>query len=193
MPCCSRSQATGRDVAAFEELYRRHVDYVVTYGTHRCRDPHEVAELRAAVFLAVWERSATFDAERGEPRAWITGIASHRLADLRRCDRRHRALSERLLERRVLDCDDMDRLTDRIDASRSARWLHDAIEALPEAQREVFLLVAVNGLTASEAAVRLGKTPTAVRMRLLRARQTLRGALGTSEVQGDVDSKGGAA
>ncbi|HQF93503.1 MAG TPA: sigma factor-like helix-turn-helix DNA-binding protein, partial [Microthrixaceae bacterium] len=39
-------------------------------------------------------------------------------------------------------------------------------------------LVAVDGLTATEAAERLGASPTAVRMRLSRARRTVRGRLG---------------
>lgn len=182
-----------RDVAAFEEFYRRHVGHVVDYGTRRCRDPHEVAELCAAVFLAVWERGGTFDAGRGEPRAWITGIAGNKLADLRRRDQRHEALSARLLERRVLDDDDYERLAERMEAARSVGDLNEAIDGLPDAQREVLSLGAVDGLTASEAASRLGTTPTAVRMRLSRARRSLRGAQVDSKVPADTDQNGGVA
>jgi RNA polymerase sigma-70 factor (ECF subfamily) len=169
--------ATG-DTAAFEDLYRRHVDHVVSYAVRRCRDAHEVSELCAAVFLAAWERASTFDAERGDVGGWLTGIAANRFVDLRRRDRRQQALRERLLERRVLEPNDIERLTERIDAARAADDVIGAVRSLPEAQRDVVSLVAVDGLTSAEAADRLGSTPTAVRMRLSRARRSVQELLG---------------
>lgn len=168
--------ATG-DEEAFEAFYRRHVDAVVAGAVRRCRDAHEVTELCAAVFLAVWQRAATFDAGRGEVGAWLYGIATHRLIDLRRGDRRRTALAARLIERRVLDGDDIERLTERIDAERDAGNVIGVVRDLPEPQREALSLVAVDGLTATEAAEQLGSTPTAVRMRLSRARRTVRARL----------------
>lgn len=165
------------DEGAFETFYRRHVDAVVAIAVRRCRDAHEVSELCAAVFLAVWQRAATFDTDRGEAGAWLHGIATHRLIDLRRSDRRRSALAARLIERRVLDGDDIERLTERIDAERDIDGVIDAVRALPEPQREVLSLVGVDGLTATEAAEQLGSTPAAVRMRLSRARRAVRGQL----------------
>ena len=78
----------------------------------------------------------------------------------------------------MLDGDDIERLTERIDAERDADTVIDAIRALPGPQRDALALVAVDGLTATEAAERLGASPTAVRMRLSRARRTVRGRLG---------------
>lgn len=166
------------DEAAFERFYRRHVDAVITYGVRRCRDAHEVSELAAAVFLSVWRSAGSFDASRGSASAWLNGIASNRLIDLRRGDQRRDALAARLIERRVLEPDDIDRLTERIDAERSARAVVSAVSDLPDTQREALTMVAIDGLTATEAADRIGTSPTAVRMRLVRARRGVQAALG---------------
>ena len=45
------------DSVAFETVYRRHVDHVIRTATARCTDPHEVGDVVADTFLAVW-RSA---------------------------------------------------------------------------------------------------------------------------------------
>lgn len=63
-------------------------------------------------------------------------------------------------------------------ASEMERRIHVAISALPEAQREVLLLVSAEGLEPQEAAEVLGIAPEAARQRLARARKTLREVLG---------------
>lgn len=62
-------------------------------------------------------------------------------------------------------------------ASETARRVEQALAALPEAQREVFLLVAQEGLEPTEAAGILGIAPEAARQRLTRARKALKEAL----------------
>jgi RNA polymerase sigma-70 factor (ECF subfamily) len=62
-------------------------------------------------------------------------------------------------------------------ASESQRRLEAALAALPEAHREVLLLVLVERLTPAEAAPVLGLTAEAVRQRLSRARTQLAAAL----------------
>jgi len=94
-------------------------------------------------------------------------------AEFRRSARERRA--EGLIAgRRLLEADDVDRLTEKIDASRRVRELHRELQALPEGERAVLELVAVDGLTVAEAAAALGIRPVTARVRLLRARRTLR-------------------
>lgn len=62
-------------------------------------------------------------------------------------------------------------------ANETARRVEQALAALPEAQREVFLLVAQEGLEPTEAAGILGIAPEAARQRLARARKALKEAL----------------
>ncbi len=62
-------------------------------------------------------------------------------------------------------------------AGETALRVERALAALPEAQREVFLLVAQEGLEPTEAAGILGIAPEAARQRLARARKALKEAL----------------
>ena len=161
------------DAAAFAVVYRRHIDDVMTYAVNRCRDPHEVAELCAATFVAVWEGAAGFDPARGTAAAWIIGIAGRRLADLRRSDARRLRLAQRLQATSLLTGDDIDRIAERIDAARLAPAARRAVDALPGPQRDVLRHVGA-GRSPDEAAAALGISPSAARMRLMRARRAVR-------------------
>ncbi len=62
-------------------------------------------------------------------------------------------------------------------ASETQARLERAVAALPEAQREIFLLVVGEGLEPTDAAVVLGIRPEAARQRLARARRAVEEAL----------------
>ena len=65
-------------------------------------------------------------------------------------------------------------LAERIDAERSGRDLLERLAELSEADREALELVDLAGLTPKEAAMALGVSPGALRVRLFRARARLR-------------------
>jgi RNA polymerase sigma-70 factor (ECF subfamily) len=160
--------------AALGQLYERHIDRVVTFAIGRCRDPHEVADLVSVVWMSVWQSASAFDPSRGEVIGWVIGIASNRFVDLRRKEQRSEALLRRIAGRRLLDEDDIDRISERLDAVRDAGHTGAALSRLPASQRAAFELVALDGMTAEAAASVVGSTPGAVRMRLNRARRSLR-------------------
>lgn len=66
---------------------------------------------------------------------------------------------------------------ERLAASEAQARVERAVAALPEVQREVFLLVVGEGLTPAEVADALGITPEAARQRLARARRAVEEAL----------------
>lgn len=113
------------------------------------------------------------DARRGTVRSWLLGIASHRLADLRRQETRERAAATRAAAAVRLEEDERTAVDARIDAMRRAEPLRDALAALPAGQRDVLHLVALDGLSPSEAAGVLGVRPITARVRLARARRSL--------------------
>jgi RNA polymerase sigma-70 factor (ECF subfamily) len=59
------------ETAAFEELYRRHVEVVVRFAVRRARTPEEVVDLVAAVWLEVIASLDRFRPDLGEPLPWI--------------------------------------------------------------------------------------------------------------------------
>ena len=164
----------GTDPAAFTEFYRAHVDQVTRFVTRRVADPHLAADLTAEVFLAAIEAAAQYRGSSGGPRTWLYGIARHVIAAEFRRSARERRAEGLIAGRRLLEADDVDRLAEKIDASRQVRELHRELQALPEGERAVLELVAVDGLTVAEAAAALGIRPVTARVRLHRARRALR-------------------
>ncbi|WP_377270158.1 RNA polymerase sigma factor [Peterkaempfera sp. SMS 1(5)a] len=166
----------GEDPEAFEAFYREHVQAVLRYATRRSRDPHAAADLVAEVFLAAISAAVGYREELGSPIAWLHGIARNVAAAEDRRAARSWAAEGRIAGRRLLDGDDIARLEERIDAERDCRALLARMAALPAGQRAVLELVAVDGLTVAEAATVLGINQVAARVRLHRARRSLRDA-----------------
>jgi len=93
----------------------------------------------------------------------------------RRVGERERAARWRA--RALLDADDAARIDARIDAGARARELYAAMDRLPESERAVLELVALDELTVAEAAAAAGVRPVTARVRLHRARRKLRAEL----------------
>ena len=163
----------GEDAEAFESFYREHVDAVLRYATRRTDDPHDAADLVADVFLAAIRSAEGYRPELGSPIGWLYGIARNLVAAERRRAARAFAAEAEIAGHRLLDQDDIARIEERIDAERSSRSLLERIADLPESQRAVLELTAIDGLTPAEAAKVLGISTVAARVRLHRARRAL--------------------
>ncbi|MFD0417742.1 RNA polymerase sigma factor [Streptomyces sp. NPDC127108] len=164
-----------RDPQVFEEFYRRHVDAVTRFVARRVSDPHTVADLTADVFLAVVDSADGYRPGLGSEAAWLFGIGRNVVRAEYRRSSRQAGLGARIAGRRLLD-DDIARLEEKLDAERGGRRALELLADLPESERAVLELVAVDQLTVSEAAAALGTTQVAARVRLHRARRKLRGA-----------------
>jgi len=165
-----------RDPQVFEEFYRRHLDGVTRFVARRVSDPHTVADLTAEIFLAVIDSAHTYRSKRGSEAAWLYGIARNVVSAEHRRTARHAELGARIAGRRLLDEDDIARLEETLDAERTSRQALAALAELPEGERAVLELVVVDQLTVTEAATALKITQVTARVRLHRARRTLRAA-----------------
>jgi RNA polymerase sigma factor (sigma-70 family) len=170
----------GSALAEFEQVYVRNVDVLMGYFARRCGDPQTVADLTSETFVRAVDGFAGFDPQRGSDRAWLFGIASRVFA--RHCEQSAggRDAVARLGGHRVLDEDEIEELTERIDAEREGAALMQRCERLPEVERAAIELVDLEGFSPKEAAVALGVSRVAFRQRLSRARSRLR-----KEHQGD--------
>ena len=102
------------------------------------------------------------------------GVARNVVSAEHRRAARDQQLQHRIAGRRLLDDDDIERLQERIDAGRDSRALIEAMARLPDSERAVLELVTVDQLTVTEAAAALGIRAVTARVRLHRARSTLR-------------------
>lgn len=161
------------DGAAFERLYRRYVRRVSAFAAARCSSPDDVADTVAETFVRLLDAADRYDPERGQPAAFVFGIAAHVVQDVHRHRSRHGALVSKLAGRDLLDRDDVERVEAALDAARAAGPVHDAVAAVPPGEQEVLRLV-VDGRTPGQAARELGISSAAAWTRLSRARQRIR-------------------
>ena len=177
-PAALTDRASGRlprsALDEFEQVYRRNVDVLMGYFARRCRDPQTVADLTSETFVRAVDGFTGFEPHRGSDRAWLFGIASRVFAG--HCERSAggREAVARLGGYRPLDQDEMEELTERIDAEREGAALMRRCAGLPAVERAAIELVDLEGLTPKEAALALGVSRVAFRQRLSRARSRLR-------------------
>ncbi|HXV05642.1 MAG TPA: RNA polymerase sigma factor [Solirubrobacterales bacterium] len=167
----------GTDPDLFEAFYREHVEEVQRFVARRVGDRERAADLTAEIFLAAIGSAHRYRPRRGTPKAWLYGIARVLVANDRRRQGRERAGEEGLRGSVPLDSDDAARMDARIDAAAQSRLLYAAMDRLPEAERAVLELVAIDELTVAEAGAAVGVRPVTARVRLHRARRKLRAEL----------------
>ncbi|WP_248964513.1 RNA polymerase sigma factor [Sphaerisporangium perillae] len=161
------------DPVAFEAFYRRHIDAVMRFVVRRVSDPHLAADLTADIFLAALDSANTYRSSRGGEIGWLYGVARNVVsAHHRRAAREVRATSH-MAGRRMMDDNDLVRMEERIDAERQMRRALEAMGNLPEGERAVLELVAIDQLTVTEASTALGIGKVTARVRLYRARRAL--------------------
>ena len=108
--------STESDPQAFGEFYSRHERAVLAFFMHWCRSAEVAADLMAETFAVTLECRSRYEPERGEPRAWLFGIAQNILARSVRRGRVENETRRRLgLSPLVVD----DEALERIDAIAS--------------------------------------------------------------------------
>jgi RNA polymerase sigma factor (sigma-70 family) len=175
--------AIGSDPDAFERFYREHVEAVQRFVARRVDDPYLAADLTADVFVAAIESAAAYRPSRGEPGAWLFGIARNVTAGERRRQARELRARSAVRGRELVAEDDLVALHARIDAQESARSLYRELDRLSESERAVLELVALDGLDVREAAAVLGISGVTARVRLHRARRALRDTVPRSSLE----------
>jgi RNA polymerase sigma-70 factor (ECF subfamily) len=161
------------DRGALQELHARHVVWITARLRRRCADTDAVADAVQDTFVAVWRGAGRWDG-RGEPAAWIWGIAIRRLiGTLRTRGRWSRA-------RGVTDVAEPEIVVaaeDQVLTGVEHGDLAGALRSLSPELRAVVQATVLDGLTTREAAHLLGIPPGTVKTRMMRARTQLRGAL----------------
>jgi RNA polymerase sigma-70 factor (ECF subfamily) len=175
------------DPKAFERFYRDHVEAVQRFVARRVDDPYLAADLTADVFVAAIESAGSYRRSKGEPVAWLFGIARNVVAGERRRKAKELRTAASIRGRELVDEDDLAALHERIDRESDARELYRDLAELPAGERAVLELVALDGLSVGEAGRALGIGAVAARVRLHRARRRLRSRLdlldlGTSDL-----------
>lgn len=159
------------DRSALAELHARHAPWIRSRLRRRCADPDVVADAVQDTFVAIWRSAGTWDG-RGEPAAWMWGIAIRRLIGVLRTRNRWAAVRESHGRGEVVAAAE-ERVMEGVEHGDLAA----AMAALSPELRAVLQATVLDGLTTREAARLLGIPAGTVKTRAMRARAQLRGAL----------------
>ncbi|WP_112242913.1 RNA polymerase sigma factor [Kribbella monticola] len=163
------SRAPDRE-ARFSALYRATYADLVRFAQRRVDHSH-AEDVVAEAFLVAWRRLDDLPKQADDARAWLFGVARHTIMNSRRGSDRRRALAVRLATSASTATDGAaDLVAQQVDLA--AAW-----NLLSEVHQEALALAVLDELTAPQAAVVLGISPVAFRLRLSRARRALRAHL----------------
>jgi RNA polymerase sigma-70 factor, ECF subfamily len=164
-------EAPGAAELAFERLYRSSRDDLYAYVASLLRDGPAAEEVTATAFERAYRKRRHFDPERGEPRAWLFGIARNAALDELRRRGRHAELAA--------EPADLDGAAVETGAEGAERRLalKAALAHLEPRERELIALKFFAGLGNAEIASVLGISESNAGTRLHRAVTKLREAL----------------
>lgn len=157
-------------------LVEMHFDRLFSFFSRRV-GAELARDLTADTFKEAIANISHYDPDKGSEIAWLFAIAHHVLSHHRRTERRRlRAYATVAGERNLAlnDPDDGDEGPDRATLDRVARTLG----RLPSAQRDAFILVAIDRVSYADATLVLGVPDGTVRSRVSRARARLRRSAG---------------
>ncbi len=166
----------GGDAGAFETLYTRHRGALFRFMLRSIKERGTAEELFQEVWMRVIEARARY-APQARFTTWLYTIAHHRMVD----HWRRRGLS-------LVSLDEDDPAFEpaaspvyepqrQAESRQELGRLLAALEALPEAQREAFLLHEEAGLSVAEIATATGSNEETAKSRLRYALAKLRAAL----------------
>jgi RNA polymerase sigma factor (sigma-70 family) len=160
------------DGASFEVLYARHRQGLYRFLVSLSNK----AELAEEIFQDTWLsliRSTTQPQGRASFRTWLFQIARNRLIDHWRKHGVHNPLHDSYDEQLHVQPDDTSSPEQQLSLSRDQARLDAALQALPEDQREVFLLRLHGDLELPQIAALTGAPLETVKSRLRYAQQKL--------------------
>ena len=161
--------ATATEPEVFAVFYGRHLRAVLSLLLHRTGDREVAADLCAEVFAAALEGAERFDPARGPARAWLFGIAQHKLQESWRRGRVEAASRQRLgMPIRELTDDDLQRVEELADLERRGGLARALVDGLPRDQRDAVLARVVDEREYAEIARKLACSEAVVRQRVSR-------------------------
>ncbi|MFD0319073.1 sigma-70 family RNA polymerase sigma factor [Streptomyces flavalbus] len=161
------------DFEAFHRMHRPlYVAWAKSYLKHKA-DAEEAVDWAFEQLLTGWQEVLT----KESPAAYAWQVMKHRTIDVARA----RGRRESLIDTAAFETAALRKAVDPIGQLEENLSLMRAIEALPERQRDVVLLLSLHGQSTREAADHLGITPAAVRSTARYARRRLREILGLAK------------
>lgn len=177
------SQLQSGNADAFAVIFKRYHRLVHVTALRILRDAAEAEDLTQSVFLEFYRNAGQFDSARGTLKVWLLQYAYSRSTN-----RRNYLLVRRLYNK--VDLSVIDEASSlwspaRLQMQESSRLATEALESLPEAQRQTIEMFFFQGLDLQEIARRRNEKFSNVRHHYYRGLRSLR-----LHLQSDSGTKG---
>ena len=159
------------DTESFQELLLRYEKRVFAMAWRLCFDQAETEDLTQETFLKIWRNAGSWRPE-AKLETWIYRVLYNLFIDSRR---RAKGQSEELSENIRSEEDSPEQALIK---KRTAEEVAQALNNLPERQKEALILCYYQNMKAKDAAEILSVSQSALEALLFRARQTLKDKLG---------------
>ncbi len=170
-----RRMAQG-DKAALAELYDRFSRPLYATALRIVSDPAEAQDLVHDAFIALWEKAAIFETERGTAFSWAVTLVRNRAIDRVRSRRRRSELLAASVPSDLGYHEDTagPASDDTAALGDEARAIRAAVASLPLEQKHALELAFFSGLTQQEIAAKLSEPLGTVKARIRRGLLKLR-------------------
>ncbi|MBL8781535.1 MAG: RNA polymerase sigma factor [Alphaproteobacteria bacterium] len=159
------------DRTAARAIMARHLPKILNLGRRMLNDHTEAEDVAQDVFVRVWTHAARWQPGQAKFETWLHRVAINLCYD-------------RLRRRPTSHLDDVPEMADdaptpvaRLVDAQLAKSVNDALQQLPDRQREAVVLCHYQGLTNIDAAAIMGVSVEAMESLLSRGRRTLKKSL----------------
>ncbi len=163
------------DKDALEALYTRFQTPVYSLAMFMLKQPALAEEVTQDIFLNIWLKAGSFNAERGQPKGWIMSVAHHKIVDVIRSRRRT------IVNTDPADYETLDLLPAagasteaQVEQTLERERIMRALATIPKPQSEVIMLAYFEGFSQSEMAERLDQPLGTIKTRVRLGMQKLR-------------------
>jgi RNA polymerase sigma-70 factor, ECF subfamily len=179
-------RVASQDDAALGEVYDRYAGIAFALAYRTLGDRGQAEDVVQEAFLSLWRRAHTFDAERGNLKSWLMTIVRNAAIDRRRGRFRHEATEQNIDDHAWrLESDDV---WGDVERNLTGEAVREALDVLPDTQREVIQLAYFGGLSQSEIAERtglpLGTIKSRARLGLRKLHEVLQPAVHEQDTDG---------
>ena len=174
------AQLVAGHVQSLEVLYIRYARPIFSLAFRIVGIEADAEEVMQDVLERVWRRAPTFDPNRGRFGSWVLGMTHHVAIDaLRKRGRRPQFIEGEAATQVVAwTADARVDVAETVIQNEEAQRVRQALQTLPNAQREAIELAFFKGMSHLEIAVATGDPLGTVKTRIRRGMERLKAVLG---------------
>lgn len=151
-----------RPTDVLEEVLNQYGNLLFRYALMMLGDTGEAEDAVQETLVKLWQKAPQFK-DKDHEKAWLLTVTANRCRDLLR----------KRMRRGEISLESVAELTDDVAETPEDSGILDALLGLPEKYKQVIYLHYVEGYKVEEIAGIIGKTASAVKMRLKKGRQLL--------------------